>query len=660
MKRVSVRWPCAAWSPRRWGNLRFPTDPARGWYCWVITAIAVAMVLLSAGMTGVVDRTSSATEPIRQTLISPPGRHTATAIPVVYSTGIRPVPELALQGMRDRTDPFDLPYLPLGIDRGLGHVTGSTGVVGSRSVASLAAFPAPAASIMPGPDAVRPAARTIALGRVALADVPVTVHHTGDKGRWHYDTTATIGNHRLLLDEAVSGKGDGGMEMQVHVTGNIANFDPAGTLHIRDKNINQLVFDSGNMVGTLEFEWTASKAESGAAGIPSTEKVVNLPPLAEIPLVIEGEPFTLDIASSLLMNPGFSGANETTHGHFTIHFSGDMGFREENGATTVGDNLRVNLTIKPDTSSMSPAAPFGVVFAAAVPKFGLVPGFKPSALSSDNGDLAQRAHDLIDQAGQLEMPSSRSPGSYVELITSAGEAESGPLGLLPCEQTTAILSFKGGTDGSTPDPVVLQGNVRANPPTQGCSKDLTPTPAGQSKPVPTGNCDPGATGSATDYYGVPSGSQMRPFIGTDNHPGMDVKQLRDAPVYANFRGKIPITDLNSAKRFNPKLPTGLGLDGTGDAELVDAQIRVQPWESNESYAYGGVIGIAAHYKYTDKSGKDQSFTAYIQYLHLIRKKFPPRRDDLTLIDNQGQPLDGKAYQGCTDFGSLMTGKLTRA
>jgi hypothetical protein len=645
MRRLDARRPHRPWSPRGWGNSRCFRSAGRGWYRWVITAIAVVVVLLSAGMTGVVDRTGSATEPVRQTLIGSPGRGTATATLVEDSAGIRSAPELAWQGVRERADPVGLLYRSVDIDRGLGHVAGLTRVVGPRSVASLAAAPA-AFSLMPQ---------------------PVPKPHIGNIGRWHYETTAKIVKHKLSLDATVTGKDDGDAEIKVHVHSEIKNFDPAGVLHGHNDTIDRLVFHTNNMDGTVNFDWTASKPQkSNAVGVPEAERNVKLPALAELPLVIQGQPFTLEVGSSLHIASGLTAANEKTHGRFTIHFSGDMGFDLGNGAVIPGgNNLLVDaVTIEPDTASTSLAA-FGFISVAALPKFTLQPGFTEALFEDDP--------ELKTWVKRIKLGTPRLPGSgpYVQLLTTAGEYESGPLGLLPCEKTTAIFFLGGGVEGTKADPIVLNSAVRANPPTQFCSKDFTAPPPGHPQPVDTPECDPSATGDQSDFFGVPSGSTLSPRgdprLG-GGHPGLDVQRLRDAPVYANFRDTIPITDLNKAiiESFQLQGQPNAGrlvLNATGNAKLVDAQIRVQPFSTLEDFQYGGVVYIAAHYNYTDKSGKERIFTALIRYFHLIDRTHLPRTDKVhKQIDNQDQELLAKdSYHGCTGFGSLMKdGILTPA
>jgi hypothetical protein len=102
--------------------------------------------------------------------------------------------------------------------------------------------------------------------------------------------------------------------------------------------------------------------------------------------------------------------------------------------------------------------------------------------------------------------------------------------------------------------------------------------------------------------------------------------------------------------------TGLGIAGQGDATLVDAEVLPQIWSPDRTQvdaSYGGLVGLAAHYRYRDDQGQSQIFTAYIEYEHLITAGYLPRRDQGDFVDEQNQKIDPGAYSGCRSFGGRM-------
>ena len=528
----------------------------------------------------------------------------------------------------------------------------------------------------------------------ALADesgAPVAVNHTGTANGWQYTTQTTVGTNQLNIDETLTRQDQGGMQIAMHAKGTLSNFNIAADIEIRDGQIVKFTYVNKNVKGTIDFQWTATKSESGVGSLQKSDRLVTLPPLASIPLDFEGFPFTLDIDSAMLVEPAFTGKDESTHGHFTVNFSGDQGFTIANGTTTRVGATNGDVAIDDDTSSLSPIAASAFVGALSLPKLELKPGIAPESLQPDNGAFADRAKQLLAQSGYASALASAtsslpSGGAYVQLITSAGTMNFGVAdSLIPCEQTTMELSLKVGNAAglgvSSTDPnetYMLKTWHRINPAVQYCAKGLasssgSPATSPTSSPPP---CDKSATGSATDFYGVPSGKVLQPFMNTyksgGHHGGIDVQQLRDAPVFANLRATIPLAELNSALVLATQKPSGLGVPGAGDATLKDASVIVQPWypgcgsagscaDPSINDSYGGILGLAAHYDYS-VDGRTDTLTIYVEYEHLVAPPYAPRKDDGTFVDNQNQPIATGEYAGCTGFGSQMTrgAKLTPA
>jgi hypothetical protein len=520
----------------------------------------------------------------------------------------------------------------------------------------------------------------------ANPDAPVTVSHSGDQEGWHYTTQATVAKDRLDLEETAHRRDAGGMDIEVHATGHLENFRPSASLELKNGAITRFGYTNKNAHGTIDFSWTARKDDKGVGGLEPPQQVLKLPPLAEVPLDIGGFPFTLDIGSALLIKPAFTGAEESAHAHFTVQYQGDLGISVENGKATPVGSLQLDGQIADDVA-MTATAPLGFVGAVALPRFELKPGFVPSSLSSTNGGLAQRARQLQEQNGLSADPGpgldGGGSGPYVEVITAGGLADAGPLGFFPCQQTTLYLSLKvGDAGGSEGRGYQLKMHYHISPAIQACAEGLdtggTQQPPSASLPA----CDAGATGTDADFLGVPGGKILRKFGGAHGHLGADVEKLRDAPVFANLRATIPLAQLNHVLSVQgvtlEGVPCaegvqclkdtvdveGLGIAGQGDAKLVDAEVLVQKWSPSKTKvdaAYGGVLGLAAHYQYLDNNGKPQVFTAYIEYEHLITDDYLPRRDNGDFIDDQGQKIDPGTYSGCKGFGAKMTnGVLTAA
>ena len=102
---------------------------------------------------------------------------------------------------------------------------------------------------------------------------------------------------------------------------------------------------------------------------------------------------------------------------------------------------------------------------------------------------------------------------------------------------------------------------------------------------------------------------------------------RGLPVYGAIKTTIPISDLSCVRAVGR---TGLGLNGSGNATLVQAKVLTQPW-SQPGMAYGGVVGLACRYQYQDNSNNTQTFTLYLEFLHLITRQYPPKNGQGNII-----------------------------
>jgi hypothetical protein len=535
----------------------------------------------------------------------------------------------------------------------------------------------------------------------AAENNPVTIRHSGEKDGWQYQTVATVAKDRLDLEEVLR-RQEGGMEIKLQAKGYLENFRSSASIRFENGAITRFEYVNKEVRGKFDFEWATRKADPGPGTIPQSSQIVKLPPFAEVPLDIQGFPFTLDITSEILVKPALSGAMESALGHFTIEYNGDQGFRVVNGVTTPLGSLHTNSQITENMKSMSPYAPMGFVAAIALPRLELKQGFVPTSLSKENGALVQRVQQLIYQNGpgaKFEVgfdPTGSNPGSFVEIITSTGLVDSGRLVMFPCQQTTLVLSLKVGGAGTMGIPVnndgqhyPLEEHHRINPPIQACKERLVYSGTQQPSSGDLLQCDSNAVGSAAYAYGVPGGSILRGFEGEFRHQGIDVKKLRDAPVFVNLRSSVPIEQFNNVhvvrgrKYFDCNAPswadgtdkpssesdcfktqknsTGLHIEGRGDAQLITSEVIFQwkpPREMNMETGklgddYGDVVGLALHYRYQANDGSSKMFTVYLEYEHLISDQYLPRKDGGQYVDNENQPINAGEYTGCKNFGAKI-------
>ena len=206
------------------------------------------------------------------------------------------------------------------------------------------------------------------------------------------------------------------------------------------------------------------------------------------------------------------------------------------------------------------------------------------------------------------------------------------------------VGFPAGANVGVPGADVQPLGIAPEPPSPGPS------------PSPTPSCETPPYGSGND--GVPGGDITRhPFHAVTvgkvaAHPGIDDFAPRDTPVYADLQPTVPVDDLNNAGIYH-KPGASLNISETGNLQLVDAKVWLQPWDKPGD-DYGGIVRLVARYQ--GDSGK--IYTIDIDYLHLINKSHHPRNDAGEPIDNAGKPIAEDAYKGCVGFGpEMQNGKL---
>jgi hypothetical protein len=510
----------------------------------------------------------------------------------------------------------------------------------------------------------------------------VAVTHSGTAKGWDYVTRTTVGADSLAVDETLTWQDASGMQITMHAKGTLSNFRSSVDIEIQHGRVLKFTYLIKDLKGTFDFQWQATKSAPGVGTLPDANRLVALPPLVSIPLDFEGIPFTLNVDSAVLIRPGFTASDEGSQAHFTVNFNGDLGFTVANDQISRVGAVHGNVDIGADTNAVSPIAASTFVGALSFPKLELIPGIVYDALLPTNGAFADRAKKMLSQSGYSQLsPSEGLPAgdASVQLITAGGLYDFGTMdALVPCQQATIELSLKMangsslGVSSSKPNETYpLKTWHHIDPPVHYCEQGLTADSATSTGPTPAVSCDQSATGSDTDFYGVMSGKEMQPFLavkGSHIHGGIDVQNLRDGPVFANIRDVVSIDAFNSAKMYSAS-SKGLRVPGSGTAHLVDATVLRQPWPpgcpeqvwcSNPTVddSYGGIVGLAAHYSY----GNNQILTVYIEYEHLIAKKYPPRNDNGTFVDNQGQPIGSGDYVaknlGCYLFGSMMQDQRT--
>jgi hypothetical protein len=142
-------------------------------------------------------------------------------------------------------------------------------------------------------------------------------------------------------------------------------------------------------------------------------------------------------------------------------------------------------------------------------------------------------------------------------------------------------------------------------------------------------------------------------VSTSNASGGGADDIRRGlPVFVSLKPSIDVEAINSVAAMSAREAgpgeTGLGIQGSGPAALVDARVHLQPW-SAPGDAYGGVLGLSARYSYTATDAGERTVTFYVEWLHLITERFLPKDASGRVITEAEWTATGKGI----GFGPAM-------
>jgi hypothetical protein len=252
---------------------------------------------------------------------------------------------------------------------------------------------------------------------------------------WHikYDTDFSPDKVDFQVDLTRSGD----LDATITGKGYVKNFESSLALTVNNSQVNRFDFSNQNVNGMIDFDWTI-----GASGKPPElgEEKLKLPALMSVPLYLGPMPFTLELGEALLFHPAFSAKQEIAKGAFHVDYSGLSVTRGSGGQPEQQDTSKATSDSAIQTSTaFSPLAAFGVVVAAAIPRFELKTGAE-EFLPPIPDALADRAAELLEKTtiGHFvkkarEALKTEAAGTF-QVVLSSTASHSGMLSLVPCQR----------------------------------------------------------------------------------------------------------------------------------------------------------------------------------------------------------------------------------
>lgn len=228
------------------------------------------------------------------------------------------------------------------------------------------------------------------------------------------NTKQGVGKPETPLD-ALTPKGLFGLanellDLRVKVRGHLDGFDTSGDISTADSRLGRFKARVEKLNGAADLDWIARLGEQGAF----SEKVkLEIPFNYDIPLIIGGLPFMIEVGANLLMTPGLTTHHASATGSYHITFDGSAGI------TATGTDVKTESSLSGHVESgqreVTSLGVSAILVAAQVPRIGF--GF-----------------------GLLNT----SAVAYVDHVIATSVVTAGAVGLVPCRRYQINSTFGAG------------------------------------------------------------------------------------------------------------------------------------------------------------------------------------------------------------------------
>jgi hypothetical protein len=194
------------------------------------------------------------------------------------------------------------------------------------------------------------------------------------------------------------------LDLRIKARGHLTGFGTEGDITIANAQHAASQFSISNLDGIVDLSYIARLGKDQGSW---TEKFkVSLPITFNIPVIIGGVPFMLQLAMNFMAIPGLSGHYATMTGKAHLNFSGTGTIQVGRGNTDASGNFDGGAFIVPDRNEASSLGVSAVLVAAQFPRVGFGLGLFNSYSIA-----------------------------YIDLVGTASLTNAGKLALLPCLRT---------------------------------------------------------------------------------------------------------------------------------------------------------------------------------------------------------------------------------
>ena len=214
----------------------------------------------------------------------------------------------------------------------------------------------------------------------------------------------------VLTPKGLFGMANELLDLRVKVRGHLDGFDTSGDISTASSRLGRFKARVEKLNGSADLDWIARLGEQGAF---SEHVKLEIPFNYDIPLIIGGLPFMIEIGANLLMTPGLTSHHASATGSYHITFDGSAGITATGTDVKTESSLSGHVESGPrEVTSLGVSA---ILVAAQVPRIGF--GF-----------------------GLLNT----SAVAYVDHVIATSAVTAGAVGLVPCRRYQINSTFGAG------------------------------------------------------------------------------------------------------------------------------------------------------------------------------------------------------------------------
>ncbi len=214
----------------------------------------------------------------------------------------------------------------------------------------------------------------------------------------------------ILTPKGLFGMANELLDLRVRVRGHLDGFDTSGDISLANSALGGFQGKVEKLNGTADLDWIARLGEQG---VFSEHVKLEIPFNYDIPLIIGGLPFMIEVGADLLMTPGLTSHHATATGSYHITFDGSAGITATGTDVKTDGSLSGHVESGPrEVTSLGVSA---VLVAAQVPRIGFGFGLLNTSLVA-----------------------------YVDHVIAGSVVTEGATGLVPCRRYQINSTFGAG------------------------------------------------------------------------------------------------------------------------------------------------------------------------------------------------------------------------